>query len=58
MTLFPSDGIKLSDNTNDWERLALVKIKNMVADAEIYMPDQIVEIPEEVTEGSEVSSAG
>lgn len=42
MTLWPSDGIKLSDNTKDWERLALAKIKNMVADAEIYVPDQVI----------------
>lgn len=47
MTLFPSDGIKLSDNTKDWERLGLAKIKNMVADAEIYVPDQVTEAPEE-----------
>lgn len=45
MTLFPSDGIKLTDNTKDWERLALAKIKNMVADAEVYVPDPIVEVP-------------
>ena len=45
MTLFPSDGIKLSDNTKDWERLGLVKIKNMVADAEIYVPDPVIEAP-------------
>lgn len=67
MTLFPSDGIKLSDNTNDWEHLALTKIKDMVADAEIDVPEPIIEIPEElpaeepeaeVSEGStEVSSA-
>lgn len=56
MTLFPSDGIKLSDNTNDWERLALAKIKDMVADAEIYVPDQIVEIPEELPESSAVEA--
>lgn len=46
MTLFPSDGINLSDNTKDWERLALAKIKNMVADAEIYVPEQVTEAPE------------
>ena len=45
MTLFPSDGIKLTDNTKDWERLGLAKIKNMVADAEIYVPDPIIEVP-------------
>ena len=40
MTLGQSDGIKLSDNTNDWERIGLAKIKDMVADAEIYVPDE------------------
>ena len=43
MTLVQSDGIKLTDNTKDWERLGLAKIKTMVADTEIYVPDQIVE---------------
>ena len=43
MTLGQSDGIKLTDNTKDWERLGLAKIKNMVADAEIYVPDPIIE---------------
>ena len=52
MTLFPSDGIKLSDNTKDWERLGLAKIKKMVADAEIYVPDPIVEAPEELPASS------
>lgn len=52
MTLFPSDDIKLSDNTKDWEHLALAKIKKMVADAEIYVPDQIIEVPEEVADTS------
>lgn len=47
MTLFPSDGIKLSDNTKDWERLGLAKIKEMVAGAEVYVPDQVTEAPEE-----------
>ena len=56
MTLFPSDGIKLSDNTKDWERLGLVKIKEMVADAEIYVPDPIVEAPEELPESSAVEA--
>lgn len=40
MTLGQTDGIKLTDNTNDWNHLALAKIKNMVADAEIYVPDE------------------
>ena len=45
MTLGQSDGIKLTDNTKDWERIGLAKIKNMVANAEIYMPDPIIEVP-------------
>lgn len=56
MTLFPSDGIKLSDNTKDWERLGLVKIKEMVADAEIYVSEPIIEVPEEVPEDLPESS--
>ena len=44
MTLGQSDGIKLTDNTKDWERLGLAKIKSMVADAEIYVPDQTTEV--------------
>lgn len=40
MTLGQSDGIKLSDNTKDWERIGLAKIKNMVADTEIYVSDE------------------
>lgn len=53
MTLFPSDGIKLSDNTKDWERLALAKIKEMVADAEIYAPEPV---PEELPDSSEAEA--
>ena len=45
ITLGQSDGIKLTDNTKDWERLGLAKIKAMVAGAEIYVPDQIIESP-------------
>lgn len=56
MTLFPSDGIKLSDNTKDWERLGLVKIKNMVADAEIYVSEPIIEVPEESPASSEAEA--
>ena len=52
MTLGQSDGIKLTDNTKDWERLGLAKIKNMVADAEIYVPDPIIEVPEELPTSS------
>ena len=52
MTLGQSDGIELTDNTKDWERLGLAKIKNMVADAEIYVPDPIIEVPEEPSASS------
>ena len=52
MTLGQSDGIKLTDNTKDWERLGLAKIKNMVADAEIYVPDPIIEVAEELPASS------
>lgn len=52
MTLGQSDGIKLTDNTSDWERLGLAKIKKMVADAEIYVSDPTIEIPDEPTENS------
>lgn len=45
MTLGQSDGIKLTDNTKDWERLGLAKIKNMVANAEIYVSNPIIEAP-------------
>lgn len=54
MTLGQSDGIKLSDNTKDWERIGLAKIKNMVAGAEIYVPDPIVEDAEELPVSSAV----
>ena len=56
MTLWPSDGIKLSDNTKDWERLGLAKIKNMVADAEIYVPDPVIEVAEELPASSAVDA--
>lgn len=52
ITLGQSDGIKLSDNTKDWERLGLAKIKKMVADAEIYVPDPIIEVPEGIPASS------
>lgn len=58
MTLFPSDGIKLSDNTKDWERLGLTKIKKMVADAEIYVPEPVhEELPDSSEAEVPVSSA-
>lgn len=56
MTLGQSDGIKLSDNTKDWERIGLAKIKNMVAGAEIYVPDPIIEVAEELPASSAVDA--
>lgn len=56
MTLGQSDGIKLTDNTKDWERLGLAKIKNMVADAEIYVPDPIIEVPEGLPASSAIEA--
>ena len=56
MTLGQSDGITLTDNTKDWERLGLAKIKNMVADAEIYVPDPIIEVPEALPASSAVDT--
>ncbi|MGX6408397.1 hypothetical protein [Weissella confusa] len=56
MTLGQSDGIKLTDNTKDWERLGLAKIKNMVADAEIYVADPIIAVPEELPASSAVEA--
>lgn len=56
MTLFPSDGIKLTDNTKDWEHLGLAKIKAMVADAEIYVSEQVTEAPEGLPASSAVES--
>lgn len=46
MTLGQSDGIKLTDNTKDWERIGLAKIKKMVADTEEYVAPVQVEEPE------------
>lgn len=56
MTLGQSDGIKLTDNTKDWERIGLAKIKNMVAGAEIYVPDPIIEVAEELPASSAVDA--
>ena len=59
VTLGQSDGIKLTDNTKDWERLGLAKIKNTVADAEIYVPDKDPtqsEAPVEDTPASEATT--
>lgn len=39
VVLTKEDGVAFSDNTADWYKKALVKIKDMVATSEIYVPD-------------------
>lgn len=39
VVLTKEDNVAFSDNTADWYKKALVKIKNMVASTEIYVPD-------------------
>lgn len=38
--LTKEDGVALSDNTSDWYKKALVKIKDMVATSDLYVPEQ------------------
>ena len=38
--LTQEDGVALSDNTSDWYKKALVKIKGMVASSDLYVPEQ------------------
>lgn len=37
--LTKEDGVTLSDNTSDWYKKALIKIKDMVAASENHTPD-------------------
>lgn len=37
--LTKEDGLALTDNTSDWYKKALVKIKDMVAASEFYVPE-------------------
>ena len=37
--LTKEDGVAFSDNTADWYKKALIKIKDVVASSEIYTPD-------------------
>ena len=41
--LTKGDGVALSDNTSDWYKKALVKIKDMVASSEFDAPDVTTE---------------
>ena len=38
--LTKEDNLALADNTTDWYKKALVKIKDIVAASEFYMPEQ------------------
>lgn len=38
--LTKEDNLAFADNTNDWYKKALVKIKDMVAASEFYVPEQ------------------
>lgn len=59
MTLGQSDGIKLTDNTKDWEHIGLVKIKDMVADAQLVVPEPEPEyVPDEEPAQSDAPVAG
>ena len=58
MTLGQSDGIKLTDNTKDWKRIGLAKIKNMVADAQLVVPEPEPEyVPDEDPAQSEAPTS-
>ena len=48
--LTKEDGIALSDNTSDWCKKALVKIKYMVAASELYVPDVSTDNPNDSPE--------
>ena len=50
VVLTKEDGVAFSDNTADWYKKALVKIKDMVAASEIYTPyvepvEQVADTP-------------
>ncbi|WP_373892527.1 hypothetical protein ACAW68_04805 [Weissella confusa] len=54
--LTKADGVTLADNTADWNKLALAKIKNMVAASDIYVPDPIIGVPEGLPASSAVEA--
>ena len=41
--LTKEDGVALSDNTSDWYKKALIKIKDMVAASEFEVPEHVPE---------------
>ena len=52
--LTKEDGVALTDNTADWYKKALVKVKNMVTASEIYTPDvnPVVNAPDTSSEAA------
>ena len=54
VVLTKEDGVAFTDNTADWYKKALVKIKDMVAASEIYTPDvaPVVDTPDASSEAA------
>lgn len=55
--LTKEDGVALTDNTADWYKKALVKIKGMVASTEIYITDESQEGNPEAETTTEVEQS-
>ena len=56
--LTKEDGVSLSDNTNDWYKKALVKIKDMVAASELNVPEVTTEEPNVAPEQRSAGEGG
>lgn len=48
--LTKEDNLALTDNTADWYKKALVKIKDMVAASEFYVTENVSEVPDNAPE--------
>lgn len=55
VVLTKEDGVAFTDNTADWYKKALVKIKDMVAASELYVPDITTENPNVVPEQQNIN---
>ena len=55
VVLTKEDDVAFSDNTADWYKKALIKIKGMVATSEIYTPDvnPVVDTPDTSSEAAQ-----
>lgn len=56
--LTQEDGVALSDNTSDWYKKALVKIKDMVVASEFYVPEPAPEVPDNTPEQQNADEGG